>query len=60
MAREHNHGNKQGLKPLPISISSLRDSSLQRYFLYANMRIVDRAFALGYKMPPSARAEDRI
>ena len=48
MAREHNHGNKQGLKPLPISISSLWDSSLQRCFLYANMRTVDRVEPIGY------------
>ncbi|OGV38194.1 MAG: hypothetical protein A2X48_06595 [Lentisphaerae bacterium GWF2_49_21] len=49
MAREHNHGNKQGLKPLPISISSLWDSSLQRYFFYANMRIVAPGISPGEK-----------
>ena len=41
MAREHNHGNKQGLKPLPISISSLWDSNNAEIFLickYANSR----------------------
>jgi len=29
MAREYNHGNKQGLKPLPISISSPWDACVE-------------------------------
>ena len=48
MAREHNYGNKQGLKPLPILILSQPGQGALINFQHPRMRIVDRAEARTY------------